>query len=120
MERQAYLEESRRAIGDDKCTELTADVKCTYRCTDWEDIKCDYMSTGEMMRRSWELGLCRVSAIMSTEAVPNETENDLRTYQIVYRTASRETVTEWHHDRQLRPLTGDGRRDSAATKIMAK
>ena len=48
--------------------------------------------------KSNEFDLCRTSAIMSTEAVPNETENDLRTYQIVYRTASRETVTEWHHE----------------------
>jgi hypothetical protein len=47
-----------------------------------------------------------MSTIMTTEAVPNETENDLRTYQIVYRTASREshrtasrdTVTEWHRE----------------------
>ena len=44
---------------------------------------------------------------MSTEAVPNETENDLRTYQIVYRTASQETVTEWHHERHLRQLPKD-------------
>jgi len=35
---------------------------------------------------------------MATEAVPNETENDLRTYEIVYRTASRETVTEYHRE----------------------
>jgi hypothetical protein len=35
---------------------------------------------------------------MSTKAVPNETENDLRTYQIVYRTASRETVTECNRE----------------------
>jgi len=41
---------------------------------------------------------------MSTEAVPNETENVLQTYQIVYRTVSQETVTEWHHERQLRQL----------------
>jgi len=37
---------------------------------------------------------------MSTEAVPNENENDLRTYQIVYRTASRATVTERYRERQ--------------------
>jgi len=48
--------------------------------------------------KSNEFDQCRTSAIMSTEAVPNETENDLRTYQIVYRTASRETVTEWHRE----------------------
>jgi len=108
MERKAYPEESRRAIGDDKCTKHRADVKCTYKCTDLEDDQCDYTSTGEMMRRSSELDLCRTSAIMSTEAVPNETENDLRTYQIVYRTASRashrnasrEIVTERPRERQ--------------------
>jgi len=44
---------------------------------------------------------------MSTEAVPNETENGLRTYRIVYRTASRETVTERHCDRQSRQLPND-------------
>jgi len=44
---------------------------------------------------------------MSTEAVPNETENDLRTYQIVNRTAMRETVTKWPHERQLRQLPKD-------------
>jgi len=44
---------------------------------------------------------------MATEAVPNETESNLRTYQIVYRTASRETVTEWHRDRQSRQLPKD-------------
>jgi len=59
------------------------------------------------MRRSSEFDLCRTSANMATEAVPNETENDLRTYQIVYRTASRGTVTEWHHERQLRQLPRD-------------
>jgi len=96
QERKAYPEESCRAIGDDKCTEHREDVKCTYKCTDLEDDQCDYTSTGEMMRRSSELDLCGTSAIMSTEAVPNETENDLRTYQIVYRTAPWETVTEWH------------------------
>jgi len=107
MERKAYPEESRRAIGEDKCTEHRAGVKCTYKCTDLEDDQCDYTSTGEMMRRSSELDLCRTSAFMSTEAVPNETENDLRTYQIVYRTASQDTVTEWHHERQLRQLPRD-------------
>jgi len=65
------------------------------------------------MRRSSEFDLCRTSAIMATDAVPNEipyncilstdgvpneTKNDLRTYQIVYQTASRETVTEWHRE----------------------
>jgi hypothetical protein len=60
-----------------------------------------------MMRRLSSLDLCRTSAIVSTEAVLNETENDLRTYQIVYRTASQETVTEWHHERQLRQLPKD-------------
>jgi len=83
-ERKAYLEKSRRAIGDDKCTEHRADVKCTYKCTDLEDDQCDCKSTGEMMRKWSSLDLCRTSAIMSTEAVPNETENDLWTYQIVY------------------------------------
>jgi len=59
------------------------------------------------MRRSSSLDLCRTSAIMSTEAVPNETENDLQTYQIVYRTASQETLTEWHHERPLRQIPRD-------------
>jgi len=59
------------------------------------------------MRRPSEFDLCRMSAFMSTEAVPNETKNDLRTYQIVYRTAWRETVTEWHHERHLRQLLRD-------------
>ena len=47
---------------------------------------------------------------MSTDAVPNETENNLQTYQIVYRTALKETVTEWHHQRQLRQLPKDDSR----------
>jgi hypothetical protein len=81
-----------------KCTEHWADVKCTYKCTDLEDDQCDCKSTGEMMGRSSEFDLCRTSAFMSTEAVPNETENDLRKDQIVYRTASRDTVTERHHE----------------------
>jgi hypothetical protein len=45
------------------------------------------------MKRPSEFDVCRTSAIMSTEAVPNETENDLRT-------ASRATVTERHRKRQ--------------------
>jgi hypothetical protein len=98
MEWKAYPEESWRVIGDDKCTEHRADVMCTYKCTDLEHDQCDYTSTGEMMRRSSELDLCRTSVIMFTKAVPNETENDRRTYQIVSQTASRETVTEWHRD----------------------
>ena len=101
--RKAYPEESRRAqraIGDDKCTEHRADVKCTYKCTDLEDDQCDCNSTGEMMRWSSEFDLCRTSAIMSTEAGPNETENDLRTYRIVYQTASQATVTKRHRKRQ--------------------
>jgi len=57
--------------------------------------------------KSSEFDLCRTSALMSTEAVPNETENDLRTYRIVYRTAWRETVTEWRRDRQSRQLPKD-------------
>jgi hypothetical protein len=72
--------------------------------TDLEDDQWDCKSTGEMMGRSSEVDLCRMSAFMSTKAVPNETENHLRTYQIVYQTASQETVTEWHHERQLRQL----------------
>ena len=59
------------------------------------------------MTRSSELDLCRMSAFMSTEAVPNKTENDLRTYQTVYRTASRATVTERHRKRELRQLPRD-------------
>jgi len=47
---------------------------------------------------------------MSIEAVPNETENDLQPHQIVYRTASQETVTEWHHERLLRQLPKDDSR----------
>jgi len=83
-ERKAYPEESRCAIGDDKCTEHRADVQCTYKCTDLEDDKSDCKCTGEMIRWSSEFDRCRTSAIMSTDAVPNETENDLRMYQIVY------------------------------------
>jgi hypothetical protein len=49
-----------------------------------------------MMRRPSQFDLCRTSAIRYTEAVLNETENDPRTYQIVYRMASRERVTESH------------------------
>ena len=88
-ERKAYPEESRRAhpsFGDDKCTEHRADIMCTYKCTDLEHDQCGCMRTGEMMIRSSELDLCRSRANMATEAVPNETENDLRTYEIVYRT----------------------------------
>jgi len=44
---------------------------------------------------------------MATEAVPNETEIDLRTYKIDHRTASRGTVTECHCDRQCRQLPKD-------------
>jgi len=109
MERNAYQEESLRAhptIADDMCTEHSADVKCTYKCTDLEDDQCDCKSTREMMRRSSSLGLCRTSAIMSTEAVPNETENDLQTCHIVYRTALPETVTEGIM-RQTRQLPTD-------------
>jgi len=57
---------------------------------------------------------------MSTEAVPNETENDLRTYEIVHRTASQETVTEWHRDRQSTQLPRDDHCDFTATKIMVE
>jgi len=32
--RKAYPEERRQAIGDEKCTEHRADVKCTYKCSD--------------------------------------------------------------------------------------
>jgi len=74
MERKAYPEETRLAhpaIGDDKCTEHRADVKCTYKCTDLEDDQCDSKSTGETMRRSSSLDLYRMSANMATEAVPN-------------------------------------------------
>jgi len=37
-----------------------------------------------MIRRPSECDQCRTSAFMTTEAVPNETENDLQMYQIVY------------------------------------
>ena len=87
---ESIPEESRRAIGD-KCTEHRADVKCTYKCTDLEDDQCNCRGTREMMRRPSEFDLCRTSAIMSTEAVPNETENEHRTNQ---------TVTERHRKRQ--------------------
>jgi len=50
--------------------------------------------------KSSKCDLCRTSAIMSAEAVPNETENDLGTYQIVYQPALRETVTKRHRERQ--------------------
>jgi len=90
----AYPEEKQRgqpAI-EDKCTEHRADGKCTNKCTDLEDDQCHCKSTGVMMRWSSSLDLCRMSARMATEAVPTETENDLRTYQIVSQTASQETV----------------------------
>ena len=99
-ERKAYQEESWQAhpaIGEDKCTARRVDVKCTYKCTNLEDDQCDWNSTGEMMRRSSEFGLCRTSPIMSTEAVLNDTENDHRTSRIDYRTSSRETATQRHH-----------------------
>ena len=101
-ERKAYPEESWRAqpASGDKCTEHRADFKFTYKCTDLEDDQWNWKSTGEMTRISSEFDLRRTSAIMSTKAVPNETENDLWTYQIVYRMASRATVTEWHRKRQ--------------------
>jgi hypothetical protein len=51
-----------------------------------------------MRRISSSLDLCRTSPVMSTEAVPNETKNDLPTYQIVNRTASQDTVTLWHRE----------------------
>jgi hypothetical protein len=50
MERTPYPEENWQAqlpIGDDKCTELRADVKCTYKYTDLEDDQCDCRSTGD-------------------------------------------------------------------------
>jgi len=50
MERNAYPEESREAIADDKCTEHREDVKCTYKYTDLEDDQCDCKCTGKMMR----------------------------------------------------------------------
>jgi hypothetical protein len=71
-------EESTNATGDDQCTKHRADVKCTSAPT-WRMILCDYRSTGEIMRCSSEFDLCRSSAIMSTEDVPNGTENDFRT-----------------------------------------
>jgi len=87
-----------------------------YRCqgrtpnskfTDLEDDQCDYKSTRETMRRSSELDLCRTSAVMSAEAVLNETENDLRTYHIVYQQLSQESVTKWQLKRSLRQLPRD-------------
>jgi len=72
-QRKAYPEENwqaQPAIGD-KCTEHRPDVRCTYKCTDLEYDQCDCKSTREMMRKSTEFYLCRTSAIMSTEAVPN-------------------------------------------------
>jgi hypothetical protein len=32
------------------CTEHRADVKCTYKFTDWEEDQCVGKSTGEVMR----------------------------------------------------------------------
>jgi hypothetical protein len=78
-----------------KCTERRADVKFTYKLTDLEDDQCYCKSTREMMRKSSDLDLCQTSAIISTEAVPNGTENNDRTYQIVSRTAMQDTVTNW-------------------------
>jgi len=108
-ERKPYAEETRHpVIGDDKCTEHGADVKCTYKCTNLQDDQCECNSTGEMIRRSSEFDLCRTSACMSTKTVPNETEHNLQTYQTVYHTALRETVNEWHRDRLSRQLSRDG------------
>jgi len=45
---------------------------------------------------SSECDLGWMSTIMFTEAVRNATENDAKTYQIVYRIVSWETVTNWH------------------------
>jgi hypothetical protein len=88
MEQKVYLEEYRqayRANGDAKCTQHRVDGICTYKCTDSEDDQCDCMSTREIMQISSELDPCRMSTLVSTKAVLNQTEIDLRTCQIVYR-----------------------------------
>jgi len=90
------------------CAPSTVDVKCTYKCTNFEDDQRDCHSTGELMGRSSVIDLCRTSAMMSTEAVPNENKHDLGTNQIVNWMASRETVTEPHRATQSRSLPKGG------------
>jgi len=68
-------EESGRAIGEDKCTEPRADIKCTYKCNDWDDDHCDCKCTGQMMRISNNFDLYQTSAIM--------TQKQFGTYQMV-------------------------------------
>jgi len=90
MERNAYQEESRRAhptIGDDKCTEHRAEVTGTYKCTDLEVDQCDCISTGEMMKKSSSLDLCRTSALCLPKL--------FRTRQILIAELTK-WCTEWH------------------------
>jgi len=59
------------------------------------------------MGRLSEFNLCRTSAFVSAEAVPKDTENDFRKYQIVYRMASQQIVTE--RPREGKPPNGIAR-----------
>ena len=104
-----YPENSPRAIGDDKCNERRPDDKYTCRCTNLEDDQCNSKCSSQMSRLRYSLlNLCWTSTTMSTKAVPNESQNDLRMYQITYQTtsqvshqsASRDVITKWPLDRQ--------------------
>ena len=128
-EQKAYPEETRRAqraIGDGMCTKHRADVKCTYKCTELEDDKCNCKSTGEMMgrfKRVWSMpNECMYVYWSSSErdwkwspnvlySLPNGIGSDS------HHVTSQETVTEWHHVRQMRQLPSDYHWDFAATKI---
>jgi hypothetical protein len=90
------------AIRDDKCTKLEwKSCAPKYMFTEYENDRWDCTCTGKMMRgRSCSVDLCRKRAFMPTEAVPKEPEIDLPTYQIIYRTTSRGTVTKQERKRQ--------------------
>ena len=78
MNRQAYPEESQRAhpaIGNNKCTQHTMDVKCTY------------IYSVEMISQT-----NLIHSERNAELVLKEMENDHRAYRLVYRMASQETV----------------------------
>jgi len=46
--------------------------------------------------------ICRTRELMSTETAPNETENDLQRYHIVYQTASQQTVSAWYMSKMIK------------------
>jgi len=98
--REAYLEETRRAhpaIGDDQSKKHRVVVKCTCKCTyQWEGDQWNCKNTGEVMSKLREFDLCQMSGLLPAKAAPNETENDLRIYQMAYLMASQDTLTEWH------------------------